>query len=444
MRILFISEDLWGTGLCFRLVREGNEVRAAMSDPSGFSANVLDGIVAKVSGLDQGLAWVGKEGLIVVDCVGFGHLQDDLRTQGYTVVGGSAGGDRLEEDRPWCQRVFADCGIPTLITQYFPDAAHAIAHVRHHCASGPWVIKQNGHPECTFCYVGKLLDGSDVIDLLTRYAEAYGDKGGFVLQQCASGVEIGVGRYFNGRHWVGPIEMNVEHKNLFPGGLGPNTGEMGTLMWYDADEQNRLFQETLGKLSAYLAKVDFRGDIAINCIVNEEGAFPLEVTARFGYPALQVQTEIQRSPWGEFLYAVAKGEDYSLQWRQGYGVVALVATPPFPYFSPMGRQDLTPRGLRLRFHQPPSDMDWDHLHPEELALGNSPDGDPEYVIAGDTGYVLHVSAFGEDIHEARKKLYARLGNIVVPRMFYRTDIGQAFLERDRALLEQWGWLPGGQ
>ncbi len=89
-------------------------------------------------------------------------------------------------------------------------------------------------------------------------------------------------------------------------------------------------------------------------------------------------------------------------------------------------------------------MDWDHLHPEELALGNSPDGDPEYVIAGDTGYVLHVSAFGEDIHEARKKLYARLGNIVVPRMFYRTDIGQAFLERDRALLEQWGWLPGGQ
>lgn len=436
MRVLVLSHDFSGASLCHRLAREGHEVRVSVSDPR--HADPLEGIVGKAPSPEAGIAWVGKDGLVIADDVGFGKLQDDLRAQGYSVVGGSAGGDRLEEDRPWCQRVLADCGIPSLPTLHFATAAQAIAHVRAH--AGQWVIKQNGHPESIFCYVGRLPDGSDLIDLLQNYARAYGDAGGFVLQQRVSGVEIGVGRYFNGRCWVGPIEMNVEHKKLCAGDVGPKTHEMGTLMWYDADEASRLFRETLAKLEPYLRQVDFRGNVDINCIVNEAGVFPLEVTARFGYPAFQLQTEIHASPWGEFLKAVADGRDYELEWRRGYGLVALVATPPFPYFSPAGRKDLSPRGLKLRFHRQPTEDDWNHLHPEELSLRRGEDGEPEYVIAGDTGYLLHVSAFGDDIDAAGGKLYSRLGNIVVPRMFYRTDLGKRFVERDRTLLERWGWL----
>ena len=53
-----------------------------------------------------------------------------------------------------------------------------------------------------------------------------------VIQKKVEGVEIAVARFFNGSDWVGPIEINVEHKDLFNGNLGPKTGEMGTLLWY--------------------------------------------------------------------------------------------------------------------------------------------------------------------------------------------------------------------
>lgn len=333
MRVLILSRDLSWASLCHCLAREGHEVRVFLSHHQ--HADALDGLFEQAASLEAGVSWVGKDGLVVADHVGCGSLQDDLRAQGYSVVGGSAGGDKLEEDRPHCQRVLAEYGIPAIPTAHFSNAAHAIAHVRAH--GGHWVIKQNGHAESTFCYVGQLPDGTDVIDVLAHYARNYGDAGGFVLQQRVFGVEIGVAQYFNGQRWVGPVEINVEHKDLCAGDMGPKTSEMGTLMWYEASEQQRLFQETLAKLEPYLRQVDFRGNIDINCIVNENGVFPLEVTARFGYPAFQLQTEIHVSPWGEFLKAVADGQDYALDWRRGYGLVALVAAPPFPYYSGGGR-----------------------------------------------------------------------------------------------------------
>ena len=64
-----------------------------------------------------------------------------------------------------------------------------------------------------------------------------------------------------------------------------------------------------------------------------------------------------------------------------------------------------------------------------------------FYTCSDIGYVMHVSGIGPTVEEARKDVYQRAGNIVIPKMFYRNDIGMRFLERDRALLEHWGYLP---
>ncbi len=407
--------------------------------PPNSAVDVLKGLAARVHSLDSGLKWVGRDGLIVCDDIGFGELQEDLRKKGFSVFGGCEAGDRLEMDRPHCQDIMAKHGLCTLPNHLFENFSDAIRFVRTHPAR--WVIKKNGHADRMFCYVGRLSDGQDVINVLEHYHRHNRKQSGHVLlQRHIDGIEIACARYFNGNDWVGPIEVSIEHKRLFPGDIGPKTYEMGTLMWYYADENNRLFAETLAKLKPYLREIGYRGDIDVNCIVNETGAYPLEITARFGYPAIQLRMEIHKSPWGAFLKAVADGKDYSLAWRHGFGVVVLIACPPFPYPISKRQSTLSPRGLTVHFDHSMNDDAFRHIHFEDVSVRKDGAGRDEYRVAADTGYVLHVTALAERVEEARRKAYELIGKITLPRMFYRQDIGLKFIERDRRELERMGYL----
>jgi phosphoribosylamine---glycine ligase len=364
-------------------------------------------------------------------------VQDRLRKQGYAVFGGSALGDRLETDRYHAQEIFKKHGIKTVPYRSFQKIEDAIAFVKR--KPRPWVIKQNAKAPKSMNYVGQLPDGRDVISTLEGYAlNNRSDAEPLDLQERIDGVEIGVARYFNGKDWVGPIEMNIEYKRFFPGNLGPMTSEMGTLAWYDGeDAKNRLFQETLAKLKPYLQEIDFRGDIDINCIVNETGAYPLEATPRFGSPIVQLHTEFNSSPWGEFLLAVARGEPYNLKWRKGYGVVVLLAVPPFPYTRKM--RGVSSDGVNIYFRDDMRESDMKHVHFEEVSARPGRKKDRLY-ISDWCGYVLYVTEMGKTVDEARKRTYKLVEKIVIPKMFYRDDIGRSFIERDEKLLRRWGYL----
>lgn len=437
MRILFVTEDFSGASLCMRLAKEGHEVRAHVGNPA--YAQTLDGWVEKIPTLDAGLEWVGKSGLVVCDDNGFGPLQDRLRADRFSVVGGSAGGDLLEDDREHAQKIFAAHGLKSIPTYSFDSASQAAEFVER--TGGEWVVKHNGHAEKSSCYVGRLSDGRDVIDLLRNAARhEAGNPSRYALQKRVRGVEIGVGRYFNGTDWIGPIEINIEHKKLFPGDLGPKTAEMGTLLWYIADENNRLFREVLGPLKPYLRGIGFRGDFDINCMVNEEGAWPMEATTRFGYPAVQAQMALHETLWGEFLKAVADGKSCDLRWRSGFAVVVLVAVPPFPFCPQNCDCALDPRGLAINFQQPPGLDDWAHIHFEGVAKESDFTGAEHYRLIDHTGYVMHITGHGTTIETARAATYQRAENIVIPRMYCRLDIGEKFLREDQYLLNTWGWL----
>ena len=437
MRILFVTDDFSGASLCARLAKEGHAVRAHVGNPTYLQS--LDGWIEKVPTLETGLDWAGKDGLIVCDDNGFGPLQDRLRADGFSVVGGSAGGDLLEDDREHAQQVFAAHGLKSIPTHTFDSAAKAADFVAAN--RGEWVVKRNGHADKTACYVGRLPDGRDVLDLLRNAARRDGGRlTHYVLQKRVTGIEIGVARYFNGLDWVGPIELNVEHKKLFPGDLGPKTAEMGTLLWYTDDENNRLFRETLARLAPHLRDNGFRGDIDINCIVNEDGAWPLEATTRFGYPAVQAQMALHETPWGDFLNAVANGQPVDLAWRKGYAVVVLVAVPPFPYCSNGCDCAIDPTGLTIHFREPPQPEDWPHLHFEGVRKALAPDGTEQHVIAEHTGYVMHVTGHGDTVDAARTAALRRIDNVVIPRMYFRHDIGLRFMRSDSKSLTKDGWM----
>jgi phosphoribosylamine--glycine ligase len=427
MRLLFLSRDFSGASLCRRLHEEGNDLRAYCAEPS--FAHTLDGLIAKVESLESGLEWVGRDGLIVCDDTGFGERQDTLRAEGFRVVGGSAMGDRLEHDRLFAMQLFEQCGMQIPETHFFPTCGEAADFVRKNPA--PWVIKHNGNAPKASCYVGEMPDGSDVIDILDALQAGCrnpDDAGktpcqhcGTILQKRMFGREIGVARYFNGFDWVGPIELNIEHKRLFPGALGPNTAEMGTAMHYA--ENHSLFDATLAKLKPWLVEAGFRGNIDINCIINAEGIWPLEATARFGYPATQLQMAFHLSSWTDFLSALADGKPFDLEWRPGFGVVILIAAPPFPFGPSTDRRGSGVRGIPVRFRRELDPAELRHVHFEGVTFQNR-SVPARHVICDDTGYVMHVTGHGPDPAAARMNALALAKEIVIPGMFYRHDIGE--------------------
>ena len=141
--------------------------------------------------------------------------------------------------------------------------------------------------------------------MLEAYKKSFPDEiRQFQLQRRVTGVEVAVGAFFNGKEFIYPINVNFEHKKLFPGNIGPSTGEMGTAMFWSGP--NKLFNSTLKKMEAKLASEGYVGYIDLNCIVNGNGIYPLEFTARFGYPTISIQQEGMTTPIGQFLADLAQ------------------------------------------------------------------------------------------------------------------------------------------
>lgn len=430
-RVLFVSGELIAGDLALRLQNEGCDVKLFVDHLE--QKDCLGGFIQRISDWRKELDWVGKNGLIVFDDVGYGLDQDALRKEGYRVVGGSAGGDKLERDRRFAQELLAEKGMATVPIFTFSTPMEAIQFVKKNPKA--WVVKQNNH-QSALLYVGTLNDGRDVISILETY-----EKNGVkivTLQERIEGVEVSINRYFNGNNWVGPSEITIEHKSLFNDNIGPKTGEMGNLMWYDNSKDSKFFNETIGKLEFYLRDVDFRGNIDINCFINEDKVYPIEVTARFGCPIVHSQSVMHLSPWHEFLGAVADGKNYDLKHRDGYCIALTLALPPFPYEGTLARA-YSSEGLELFFQEPLTTEEMENIHFE--AIKKEKNGIMErYFVTHSIGYTIFVTGFGDTVEEAREKVYSLAKKVVIPKIFYRTDIGASFIHTDKALLEKWGWI----
>lgn len=434
MRVLFISTDLIAGNIAYLLKKEGHEVKIYIAEKARRSN--FSGLLEQTEHWQDEVAWVGKDGLIVFDDTGYGHAQDKLRREGYSVFGGSALGDRLESDREYAQEIFKTYGMQTVTTKNFSSVSNALAYAKKHPRA--WVIKQNGHASKSINYVSIFDDGRDAINQLENYLKNNADECETItLQERVVGCELAVARYFNGNDWVGPIEVNIEHKKFFPGDLGPTTSEMGTLAWYTTNEKNKIFQETLGKLKPHLQEINFRGILDINCIVNEKGAFPLEATPRFGSPINQLQSEFNITPWGALLKAVADGKSYERKVKTGYGIVVLLAVPPFPYTKKL--KGSSSEGLKIFFKKKLKQADWEHIHFEEVST-TQPDSMEHLYVSDYRGYVMYVTGTGTTVEKAREEAYGLINHIVIPKMFYRPDIGVSFINRSKKLLRSWGYL----
>ncbi|MEZ4211227.1 MAG: hypothetical protein R3B39_02990 [Candidatus Paceibacterota bacterium] len=431
MKILFVSKNLIGGDLARKLHEEGNEVKLFIGDLK--SKKNLDGIVPKTENWELELDWVKEDGLIVFDDIGYGETQDYLRKEGFNVFGGSAEAEKLEINREYGQEMFKRHGILTTKLFDFQSPSEALKFVTKN--GGRWVIKQNDHISKDITYIGNTESGEDVISVLQNYiTDPMISKHPITLHQFINGIEIGVGRYFNGKKWIGPTEINFEHKRFFPGDIGPLTSEMGTLAWYE-EKDNFLFNEILSPFEDFLRSTNFRGDFEINCIANEKGVFAIEATTRLGTPIIHLQQEIHISPWADFLLAIAKGEDFELKYNKGCGIVILLAVPPFPYTKGVSRTEHAYENIAIYFENL-TEEEKSHLHFEDVMR----DENGTYRIAGQDGYVGYITGLGETVEEARAKVCSIAEKVIIPKVMYRNDIGLKFIQENQFKLKKFGYL----
>ena len=248
-KFLFASLSSLIGDIAWQVVKEGHEVRYYVENEK--ERDIADGFVPKSSDYEKDVKWADI--VVFDDTLGQGTKAHTLRAAGKPVIGGTTYTDNLEDDRSFGQEELKKAGVTIIPYQDFDSFDPAIEFVKKN--PDRYVIKPSGEAQNVKrrLFVGEEEDGNDVIGMLEAYKKAFSEEiKVFQLQRRVNGVEVAVGGFFNGKKFITPININFEHKKLFPGEVGPPTGEMGTAMFWS--EPNAIFSRTLLKMEPKLAE----------------------------------------------------------------------------------------------------------------------------------------------------------------------------------------------
>jgi len=208
--------------------------------------------------------------------------------------------------------------------------------------------------------------------------------------------------------------------------MGELTGEMGTVATFDGSE--RIFDLTLARIEPHLKTAGHVGYVNLNLIATAKALWPLEFTCRFGYPGFAVLEPLQMLSWGELFRRMIRRDRGDVPTRDGFSLCIVLTTPPFPW----SRHELdVPVGMPVTT----AGIEPEHLHLGEVGLDGG-----GLVTSGVYGWTAVVTGTGPTVAAARSDACRRAGQVRVPNLRYRTDIGDRLIAGDLRQLADWGWL----
>jgi phosphoribosylamine-glycine ligase len=404
-KFLIISEGGDGSGLALRLKEEGHNARIWIRDAE--AEKRCHGLIDTADEYSFGAT-------VVADCTGAGTLLDTYREAGIPTVGGCSLADKLEADRGFSEEVFRTARIDTPESHRASTWAEASEMaIALGGEKGKVVLKPEGRFSGVVpSYV--TYDAADSQAMLKHFRGIVGDEIELTIQEYVPGVAVSTEGWFDGNDWViGMFNHTIERKQFLNGDLGPSGGCTGNLVW-PCGEEDPLVRELLTPLTKFLQTHQYKGAIDVNAVVNEEGAYALEFTPRFGYDAFPtLLVSLAQFDFGRFLDSLARGYPCNESLTEGFGAGVRITIPPWPSEKFHAEEHVPVNGLSERSRE------W--FYPMDVQLSTK--GDLE--TSGGYGIIGVVNGFGNSIDDAFEPAYKIAGKLRLPNKQYRTDLAEA-------------------
>nr|WP_320048529.1 phosphoribosylamine--glycine ligase [uncultured Desulfuromonas sp.] len=391
----------------------GNPGMKELAETVHLAVDNIDGLCdfAKKEQID--LTVVGPELPLTLGIV------DLFKAEGLAIFGPSKAAAQIEGSKGFSKDLMAKYGIKTAAYETFTDREAAVAYIRQQGA--PIVVKVDG----LAAGKGVILAQNEeeavaaVDDILVK--KVFGDAGdAVVVEEFLTGEEASFFAFTDGKNIL-PLASAQDHKQIFEGDKGPNTGGMGAYspapVVTDALYQrivDEVVQPTIDGMAA--EGCPYCGILFVGLMIENNDFKVLEFNARFGDPECQPLLSRMKSDVVPVLLDCARGEltTKALEWYDRAAVCVVLAAGGYP--GSYGKGDVI----------------------EGIDAANAVDGvrvfhagtaekDGKIVTAG--GRVLGVTGWGETVADAISKAYEGADKIQWNGMQMRRDIGQKALNR---------------
>ena len=356
---------------------------------------------------------VGPEGPL---CAG---IADDLEAAGIKVFGPGKWAARLEGSKGFTKDLCNANDIPTAAYKRFKNSAEAKTYVRKRGA--PIVVKDDGLAAGKGVVVAATVDEAEAaIDMM------FGGSGGkraweIVVEDCLVGEEASFFALCDGESAIA-LASAQDHKRVFDGDKGPNTGGMGAYSPAPVmtDEMNArvmrdIIEPTVRAMEAMGAP--YKGVLFAGLMITDKGPQLIEYNVRFGDPETQVLMLRLTSDVLPALIAARDGQlkNITLRWTDDAALTVVMAAKGYP-------GDYA-KGSVIGGLSDAAQVDGVEI----FHAGTKADGGR---ILANGGRVLNVSARGKTVREAQQRAYAAVDRIKWPEGFCRRDIAWRAVERE--------------
>lgn len=368
----------------------------------------IDGLLKFAQEKQVDLTVVGQEAASEAGVV------DAFQAAGLTIFGPTKAAVKIESSKVMSKDLMTTENIPTAVYKTFTDAHEALVYARERPL--PVVIKADGLAEgkgVTVCFTTEEIETA--IDK-TMIKKAFGNAGNqIVVEDFLKGQEVSVHALCDGQQSV-IFPASQDHKQIYDGDKGPNTGGMGVIApvpWVTAQHLNyvskSIVQPALRGLSQQGAT--FTGCLYPGLMIDGDAINVVEFNARFGDPEAEVYMRLLDGDLYDILMDCAQGklDPAKVAWKEGFAVSVVAASPGYP--------GSYPKGLAITGIEEAEALD-------DIVVFHAGTTVKDGQLVTNGGRVLNVTATGSTLDEALAKAYAAIKKINFEGMHYRTDIGR--------------------